>query len=200
MPGNQKTEFLAALAKGPIDRVASHFLLERVPYLFSGDHNAYIEWKHELASRIGVDARALCLVGSAAIGISLNPNKNYKSFDDDSDIDVAAISDYHFDVAWTWMRNLGSERFRLPRVAQSSIEQHRTQLVYFGAIASDQIIQYMPFGRLWTEAISYVKGLAPIDGRDVNVRIYRDFSALRSYQVRNLTRLREKFLATTEGG
>jgi len=92
------------------------------------------------------------------------------------------------------MRNLGSHRYKLPKPAQSWIDQHKTRLIYFGAIATDQIVQYLPFGRPWTEALSFVKGLTPIDGREVNIRIYRDFSALRSYQVHNFRQLLHKSL------
>jgi hypothetical protein len=190
-------DFLTSLSVQPIDRIVSHELFERVPVVFAGDANAHIEWKHELSKRIDVDARALCLVGSSVSGISLNPRKKYKKFDNNSDIDVAAISDHHFDLAWNWMRNISSaEWFKLSKSAQASIDEHKTRLIYYGTIATDQIVQFLPFGKRWVTGLAEVQALAPINGRTVKVRLYRDFGALRSYHVSNLKKLRDTYLAS----
>lgn len=183
-------EFLADLNGIKLEKVVSKWLTECVPHLFLKNLSSYIDWKHILAEGIDVDPRAISLVGSAATGFSLNPHKNFKAFHKDSDVDIAVISDIHFELAWYWMRNLGPERHQFTQVVKTALEDHRSRLVYFGTIATDKILQYLPFGKKWVIASNKIAGQSPINGRNVNIRLYRDFFALRSYQVNTLRMLR----------
>lgn len=165
----------------------SHFFIskwvtERVPYVFDNDLVAYIQWKEKLSKLIKVDSKSIVLTGSSAVGISLNPHKNFKPFDDTSDIDIAIISSYYFDISWHYLRNIGTERFRFKPVVQNSIEEHRKRLIYWGTIATDEIVQILPFGIDWLKAMDEMKKVSPTLDKDINFRIYKDFEALRSYQ------------------
>src|SRR5690606_27022468 len=95
---------LSSLKTEPPDEFVENHLFDCIPALFEGDRNDYVSWKRELAKQLEVDAACVTLVGSAAIGISLNPSKNFREFNDDSDIDVAIVSHYHFTVAWRYLR------------------------------------------------------------------------------------------------
>jgi hypothetical protein len=189
------TQFVEELRKFDLSRMTSKWMLERNPFIFGDDQDLCVNWKHDLGARIGVDPRAIQLVGSACVGFSLSPNKAYRKFDSSSDVDVAAISDLHFDIAWTWMRNLGAERHRLPPVAKAALEDHRERLVYWGAIASDRILAYLPFGKIWVPGLSAMSARDPIGGRNINVRIFRDFTALRAYHLANFEKLRDNAYA-----
>src|SRR3954466_2890922 len=90
---------------------------ETTPHLFGASRAAYLQWKSRLAEDLGVSWLDVVLVGSAAAGYSLSPYKKFKQFSSDSDIDVAIMSPYYFDLAWRWMRRLGAERYRLPQPA-----------------------------------------------------------------------------------
>jgi len=176
-------EFRADLAALPASLFVSRWLLERVPFLFADDFNEYVDWKHYLSERLGVDPRAICLVGSAAAGVSLSPQRALRPFTESSDVDVALISAHHFDIVWLWLRSLGAERYKLPRYAQEQIEDHRERLVYWGAIATDRLLQYTPLGKTWVPALDAAAAKLPGGRRDVNVRLFRDHEALRSYQI-----------------
>lgn len=173
----------------------SRWITEPIPYIFNDDLTAYIQWKHELGQGLNVDPAAICLVGSAAFGFSISPTKKFKKIKPESDIDVALVSDFHFDIAWRWMRDLGSNRYSLPGRAQASIEDHRKRLIYFGTIATDQILAHLPFGAEWSQVLSDMSGKAPANGRAVNARIYRDFNALRSYHADNFRNLKREELS-----
>src|SRR4051812_40471899 len=84
-----------------------------VPHVFGGDRASYVAWKRTLGSAIDVDPACLTVVGSAAIGCSLNPTKNLKPFDVGSDVDVAVVSSYHFTVAWRYLRLNGTRRMKV---------------------------------------------------------------------------------------
>lgn len=63
------------------------WILEHTPYVFEDYETEYISWRHEIAEKLRIDARDIIITGSASLGFSLNPNKNFKSFDKKSDID-----------------------------------------------------------------------------------------------------------------
>lgn len=189
-----KQRFIADLLTQPVDLLASIWIIDRIPLIFDEDIKAYANWRRTLASGLGVDASALLITGSAAFGISLNPNKNYKLFDDSSDIDVAVISDYHFMEGWRTLRNMGADRHRLPQNIKQSIEDHVKRYIYWGTIATDKLLVLFPYGKQWSETISKFSEVPPTKGRTINVRVYKDLDSLRAYQVNNLTNLKTEEL------
>jgi hypothetical protein len=178
----------------PSSFFASKWIVERIPFLFNSDLDAYIDWKEKLSLLIGVDSKSIVVIGSAAVGISLNPDKNFKEFDSNSDIDVAVISTHHFDIGWHTLRNLGTRIHRLKVRERTSVEDHKNRLIYFGAIATDRIIQLMPFGAVWLDAIDQMRKIEPTIDREINFRIYKDFEALRAYQTYNINKIKDMLL------
>lgn len=55
------------------------WILEHTPYVFEDYETEYISWRHEIAEKLRIDARDIIITGSASLGFSLNPNKNFKS-------------------------------------------------------------------------------------------------------------------------
>jgi hypothetical protein len=164
-------------------------VLEPVPFIFAGDGDAYREWRHDLGARLKVDPRALAIVGSASTGVSLSLRKNLAHFHDGSDVDVAVISMVHFEGAWQWLRQLGADFYDLPPAAKESVKEHRERLVYWATIATDVLIGHMPIGSAWVPALAAIGQKTPPSVRTVNVRLYRDFEALRAYQALGVTEL-----------
>lgn len=171
--------------------ISSKWILERVPYIFNDDFEMYIDWKERLGNLIGVDGKAITFTGSSAVGISLNPEKNFKKFDDKSDIDVAIISSHYFDVSWHHLRNLGPKRHKLKWKEKEAIKDHRARLIYWGTIATDKIIQILPFGKKWMLAMDEMRKIEPTKDRDINFRIYKDFESLREYQSEGIGKLKD---------
>ncbi|MBC2659697.1 hypothetical protein H7A76_30045 [Pseudomonas sp. MSSRFD41] len=182
--------FLQELVNSPPDIIASIWIINRIPFPFNGDAKCYEEWRKKLAKLVEVDASEILITGSGAFGISLNPNKNYKEFDDSSDIDVAIISEYFFNTSWRYLRNIGAQRHSLPQAAKQSIRDHVERYIYWGTIATDKILPYLPFGKVWLSALEEMAKEAPTKNRTIKARIYKDFDSLRAYQVNNLTNLR----------
>lgn len=184
--------FAAELAAAPdLSHLVTSHLFESVPHVFGGDSEQWWQWKTELAEDLEVDAYSVLLVGSAAVGMSLNPQKNGKPFDEGSDIDIAVVSTRHFEIAWYWLRNLGARRFRLPQRVQVDVKDHAPTYVYFGAIATDRILPHLDFGPQWVKALDRASHRDPTADRSVKIRLYRDIAALRSYQVRSIRKARE---------
>jgi hypothetical protein len=191
-----KDVFIAELVNLNPSVFVSKWILERIPHVFGADQLSYIDWRGALAQRIDVDPCAIVFTGSASVGISLNPNKDFKGFDEKSDIDVAVISSYHFEVAWRYLRTMGSDYYRLGPGAKRSVDEHKTKYVFFGTIATDQILAHLPFGRQWLIALSAMAKKNPTVGRDIKARVYRDFDSLRGYQVSNVRKISNDVIAT----
>jgi hypothetical protein len=193
-----------ALASLTAEVFVNHHVLDRTPWLFE-DRTRYIEWKTILATEIAVDPFSIVVVGSAALGFSLSPKKGLSPFGERSDIDVAVVSPTHFDTAWRWLRNLGSPRL----LGHGSFERgivdwHRKNLVFDGAIATtDELLSRLEFGPSWKAALGRAGNREPTVGRNVKVRVYRDFESLRAYHVANIQELQRGLLAdlveATEG-
>lgn len=183
----------------PVDRFCSEYIFERTPYVFGGNWRGYLEWKSELARLIEVDAHNLRIVGSAAVGVSLSPMKNLKPFDDESDIDVAVLSAYRFDVAWRTLRSMSKSKIlALPKKQRKAINGHIQAHVFRGTITTDNTLQLLPFNRDWMEALQLMAHRDPTMDRTINIRLYRDADSLRAYQVDGLKQLRETLLSTGE--
>jgi predicted nucleotidyltransferase len=139
-----------------------------------------------------VDPYGVILVGSACTGFSLSPNKNFREFHAGSDFDVAVISDRHFDQAWRFLRDLGSDVLKLPAQSRQAVNSHRSGHVFDGVIATDRFVQFLPFAEKWVPVLERASLDEPADGRPVKVRLYRDLFALRSYQRRGVEAARTR--------
>ena len=177
------------------DEFASRYLLDRVPWLFI-DRHQYIDWKTSLAAELDVDPFMLIVVGSAGLGFSLSPLKGFSEFGARSDIDVAIVSQRHFDDAWRWLRGLRAEDpLQMDKLERDMLRRHRNTLVFDGAIATERLLPKLPFASKWKSALGHAGTREPTIGRDVKARIYRDFESLRTYHVTNIKEWKLKLLA-----
>lgn len=190
-----RQQFLEALEQESTDLLASVWILNRIPHPFNDNLVDYAKWRHDLARDLKVDPSAVLITGSAVFGISLNPNKNYRAFDEHSDIDVAVVSDYHFTEGWRTLRNLGPKLHGLPPRSKQAVNDHVSRLIYWGTIATDRILALLPYGQQWQAALAHAAQREPTLGRIINIRVYRDLDSLRAYQVNNLNSLKTTYLS-----
>lgn len=177
-------------AETPAEFVDIH-LFDRIPAIFNEDRPSFIRWKRILGEKLQVDPACITIVGSAATGASLNPHKNLKLFDENSDIDVAIISPYHFTEGWRYLRMNRARRLRVDKRTQIAWDEHVTRYIYWGTIATDRLLGVLPFGITWLRAITDVAQIPPTLGRSINLRVYLDYESLRSYQIQSIRTLRD---------
>lgn len=191
---NLTTQFKNDLLNKELEKLVSLWIIEKLPILFEGNHELFVDWKYALAKKIDVDMTSIILVGSSSVGISLNPYKNYRLFNERSDVDVAVISEYYFNEAWRFFRHLGSRIHSLSPKEKQSIEDHVTKYIYWGTIATDNILPLFPFGYKWQSALNEMSLVHPTTNRTMKIRLYKDFESLRGYHLNNLRELRNKLL------
>jgi len=124
--------FKKELINDQLSLVAQKWVVDRTPYVFASEQEEYVRWKLKLSEKIDVDGRAINLIGSASAGFSLSPEKNYRAFNEESDIDIAIVSARHFELAWHTIRNLGAKIHGLSYIQKNSLEDHRKRLIYWG--------------------------------------------------------------------
>ena len=188
------TDFKAEIIKTDISFMTSKWIIEKVPFIFGDNLEQYIKWKEILATKIGVDSKAIVFIGSASVGFSLNPENNLRAFTERSDIDVAIISQHYFDISWHFLRNIGTKRYSLTHKELNSLDDHRNRLIYWGTIATDKIIQILPFGDKWITSLNEMATIEPTIDRVINIRIYKDFEALRAYHRSGLKIIKDKLI------
>ncbi len=189
-----KETLLDDILNEPVTYTTSKWVIERIPFIFNNDLDSYIDWKERLSTLIGVDSKAIVFTGSSSVGFSLNPENNFKSFDETSDVDVAIISAHYFDAAWHYLRNIGTQYYKLKYKERLAIDDHRQRLIYYGTIATDKIVHILPFGISWVNAMNEMIKIDPTKDREINFRIYKDFEALKSYQISGFTKARDILL------
>lgn len=182
--------FKTELINNQLSLVAQKWVIDRTPHVFAGDQTEYVIWKSKLAGKLGVDGRAITLIGSASVGFSLSPEKNFREFNDQSDIDIAIVSAHYFELAWHYIRNLGAEIHGLNPRQKASLTDHRSRLIYWGTFDTKYLLPKLPFGKQWFKAFEEMTAIDPTRDRDINARIYRDFESLSAYHTNNLNLLR----------
>lgn len=166
------------------DFVISKWIIEKIPHIFNGDYDSFIKTKLLIGHLLDVDSCSVVFVGSCSTGFSLNPRKHFKLYNKKSDIDIAIVSNYHFNIAWHCIRNIDITQL-LPD-AVISINDHRQRLVFWGTIATDRILGLLPFGEQWLKAIEILRENPIFENRDINFRLYQDHDSLRAYHRDNL--------------
>ncbi|MEW8027663.1 MAG: hypothetical protein AB2794_14810 [Candidatus Thiodiazotropha endolucinida] len=189
-------EFKKDLQTLPPSIVASKWITDRTPILFDNRHYEYLVWKETLGEQIGIDGRSIAIIGGACVGFSLNPGKYFKAFEEGSDIDVAIISSHHFNISWHCLRGLGTGIYKLSQAQQNIVRDHVNRLIYWGTIATDKILEILPFGAEWLQATNNMSQLEDTLGRDINFRIYRDFESLKAYQLLGVKKARDSIIST----
>ena len=174
-------------AKGPEEAV-SDVLLERIPFVFGDNWELFRAWRLKLAQFLEVDPCDIFFTGSASAGFSLNPHKAFKDFDRSSDVDLGVISPHHFDIAWRFIR--AQRRSKIDVKLWTAIQEHKTNYIYWGCIACDRILAYLPFGAAWLGGLAAMAEEKVTKDRTIRLRVYRDVSSLRSYQASNIRNLK----------
>ena len=176
-------EFKRDYEHNSLEFVSSKWIFERIPFVFGEDYTCFINTKLIISKALGVDLCSIFFVGSSSLGFSLNPAKNLKPFDETSDIDIAIVSHYFFDIAWRTIQDIDFSTITFP--IQNAIKDHRERLIYWETIALDKILGVMPFGKEWMSVLEKLQSEAIFCNRKISFRLYRNHEALRRYHINN---------------
>lgn len=163
----------------PTSFFITKWIFEHTPYIFDAQESEYIRWREEVAKKLRIDPADILITGSASLGFSLSPHKNFKLFDAKSDVDVIIVSQHYFDVAWHDL--LYTSRSIIQPKMKQALDDHRSRLIYWGTIATDKILPLLSFGTEWDNIIKKSRSNPMFENRNINFRIYKDKLAVRNY-------------------
>ncbi|MDY0912916.1 hypothetical protein [Rathayibacter festucae] len=156
------------------------------PYSFASAD--FRDFALHVSNELKVDPNGVFCIGSGAVGLSLNPEKvdngDLKRFNDESDFDVAIVSELFFEQAWRDLR-LATQ----PTVASVDSELRKNlgwqkKRFFDGAILAEQMLPWLSFGGEWTSSLVRLSEYVAVQfGReiDVNIWIFRDYWSVRNY-------------------
>lgn len=160
------------------------------PFAFqTPEGNIFREFVHEAAQAFDVDPNGIYCIGSGAIGISMNPKNiemgRLKRYGSGSDLDIAVISQFHFDQAWRDLRVLSHKAYT-PATSSTLRRKldHQQSRLFDGAIVANKLMSNLTFGTTWSLQLrrlqfEWQERLDSSGG--INMWIYRDYWSVRSY-------------------
>jgi hypothetical protein len=186
------------LAADPVLSWIDRCFLRHDPFAFQG--HDFTEIVQLVTETLDVDANGIFCIGSGAVGLSLSPGKvsgtDLKPFDDASDLDIAIISEVHFETAWRDLRRAGQPTTlsEMERGFKDALAWQKKRF-FDGAIVAHKVLPYLSFGAEWAASLVRLsERTASLLDREVvvNVWIFRDYWSLRNYVARGLVECRKK--------
>lgn len=179
---------LAYLASAPVATLAAA-LLDQNPWLCSQLDVHFSTWSDSLLVRLKRPRAALFLVGSAALGFSLHPEKAGRPFrmlrqsKAPSDLDLALVDLDLFDCAWR-------EAKKTDRLGNSlGVRPVDRKNVYWGRMEPRILPKRTRPSVALLEIRDSIRRSAEFRGYPASIRLYRERSDLESYTAWSLTNL-----------
>lgn len=177
----QRTHFLELVRTKQPHALADEFLRSAMVAAFSSEER-YDQFKAEVTAHI-LNAEQVVVAGTANWTFSLSPDKNFKRYNSQSDVDTVVISEDHFMQTWEQLRVFHRQRYTYLSEDSRRRLRRNGENVYAGFVSplwipdnrnrfrwdhqralnrlSNEAVGYrrvtMFFFRNWTEAVDYYK-------------------------------------------
>ncbi len=177
----QQSDFLELVRTKQPQALADQFLRSATVAAFSSEE-LYDQFKAEVSAHI-LNAEQVVVAGTANWTFSLNPNKDFKSYDRQSDVDTVVISEDRFMQTWEQLRVFHRQRYTYLSGDNRRKLRRKGENVYAGFVSplwipdsrnrfkwdhqrvlnrlSSEAVDYrrvtMLFFRNWIEAVDYYK-------------------------------------------
>lgn len=176
----------------PTTLFITKWFFDTCPFVFESNPEFYREWRHLFSAKVNIDPSDIILTGSASIGFSLSPYKNFKPFDENSDIDICIFSDYYFTISWHDLLNIHLNNFSYKY--KTKIKEHREKYIYWGTIATDTILPILSFGPTWERIIPQINNYPKLKDHNIHFRIYKDRQSFRNYSIQSMEKTKNTLM------
>jgi predicted nucleotidyltransferase len=140
------------------------------------DNARYYELKTAIAQHFEVNAPEVIVVGSAKMGFSIAPNKRYRPFNNESDIDLAIISPQIFDEIWEGIYRYFLEHGRWERSREFK------DYLFKGWLRPDVMPRDFPRGRQWWDFFAQLTQTRQFGPYPIAGGLYKSWSFFERYQ------------------
>jgi len=148
----------------------------------------YDEFKLYMSKTLGIHVNNIAIVGSAKMGFSLSPDKDYRDFTDASDIDLVLVSDGVYRASWMASIELHSKNY-LPTYAPVA------KNIFKGFVSLKELDIRADFFDSWSRKVEPLKkDIQTVFGiyNDINYRIYDSWESVERYHIAGLNTLKDK--------
>jgi hypothetical protein len=158
-------------------------------YVFSEDDDKYFELKKIIANQFNLNPENVIMIGSAKLGFSIVPFKLWKSFDEESDIDMVIISESIFDEFWHDLYDFNLELMNRTVEEQTRFDKF---LNYFfkGWLRPDLFPFSYPKKNKWFDFFRNIS-YGEFGKRKITGAIFRNLYFYENYHIRNLKNIRQ---------
>lgn len=138
----------------------------------------YFNLRSSIADNFKIHPNQVLVVGSSKLGFSIAPQKRYKHFSTDSDIDVVIVSEKFFDTCWEELYNYEYQGGYWEK------SKELKNYLFQGWVRPDK---YPPdkdfdFGKKWWAFFNHMSASRQFGGARVRGAVYRNWKFLEHYQ------------------
>lgn len=144
-----------------------------------------------ISDNLSISMKNILIVGSGKTGYSFSPYKALRKFDSDkdneSDIDIALVSDKYFFEYWDLARRESSARF-------SRYYNEISSGIFQGFISKNALEDIPSIRKLWNDRVRITKKELKEKARfqhPINFRIYRSWEDLEEYHIKGINKLKK---------
>ena len=186
-------EYKEDLQKLSVEAIYNKYIISGDIWYFRnkyGDNwfEEYDRFKMFISNKLGVHYNDIAVAGSAKLGFSLNPKKNFGAFNDESDIDIIVISQKYFYLFWDSYRKDSYAEIRTP---------------YFNKVCFSIFRKYIIFDGFSKTNPEYLKWLKKTQGfekdlqldfeieNDIHYRIFESWDAAKDYYMSSIAKTKK---------
>lgn len=184
-------EFQHYLATADAKDVSERFLTSTEVAAFSTEL-LYEEFKTRVIDFLDDVVEHVALVGTSNWNYSLNPRKNYKTFDEKSDVDVAVVSQSLFMSTWLSLRGFHRDRFYSLSYEERMRLRRNGENVYCGFISPSWIPERQNLLRYNFKSICNRLSDKQVDYKPVKMLFFRNFEEAIDYYKRGILEAKRK--------
>jgi len=185
-----------------IEKIADEIMAIPIPWFFTDQfpHNAiqkFADFKLYMAQKFKIPATDVFICGSALLGFSLSPKKDFANFNDKSDIDIVIISKKMFDRFWeTYFADYVYSRLNRFSYTNTAKTVFKRFIDFHSQYAQNTKVY-----REWEKQTSgYQKDLQIIFNfpENVSYRIYRSYNDYKQNLVKNIYDIKNPYSAEVQ--
>lgn len=158
-------------------------------------YDKYDNFRRYIAKKLGVHFPDIAIVGSAKTGFSMNPSKNFKEFDNKSDIDIVVVSSQLYYDFWDeYLKEYNS----ITGIRNGSYK-YITSCIFKKFIIMDGFDNSNDYYAKWQKKTKgFEKDLQLMFkiNNDIHYRIFESWDAVKMYYCKGLLENREKLKET----
>ena len=158
-------------------QMARKYLLSDLCQMFDADQ--CLALREKVSGHFEVEYQGVVLVGSAKLGFSIAPNKRYRPFGDDSDIDIAIVSKALFERVW-----VETYQYKLSGAYWPKAPDYFKNLAR-GWIRPDMLpsSRHFPFASTWWDFFAELTQSREFGSYKITAGLYHSSFFLQEYQM-----------------